>query len=685
MVGGAAMLVVNSLVSLAIPLAVKGLVDGITASRHLGGLANSVELLVAVAVLSAILSFGQSYLLGYVGERMVADLRRRVFTHLQSLSLTFYENARVGDLTSRLSNDVTLVQGGLTNNLFGAVQQTITLVGGLGLIVFFDWRLLALIAVLLPPILIAGRVMGRRLEATTKELQEALGQATTVLEETLSAPRVVKAFSREDYETQRYGQAVEQTFQAAVRRIRLGAAFGPLMTLLGFGMLIGLLWFGGSEVLAGRLTPGTLVMLLLLVVMVSGPMSGLANTYSQLRAAGGAAARIFELLDTQPDVADAPDAVPLPTVTGAVTFEHAGFHYSHGPAVLHDLSLAIAPGEVVALVGPSGAGKTTLASLIPRFYDVQGGRVLLDGHDVRAVRLRDLRGHIGVVPQDPLLFGGTLRENIAYGRLGAPLPEVQAAARAANLAGLIAELPDGIETVIGERGVRLSGGQRQRVAIARALLRNPRILILDEATSALDNESEALIRGALERLMRGRTVIIIAHRLTTVEQADRIVVLDHGRIVEQGPHATLLAAGGLYQRLYTGYQAAQAAGADDPALADLELLLDAGTAPGARPAAACRSSAPRSRGRLGPRPPGAGRQGSNPHRAPRWRRPVRDLPVAVRQGWCYNICGWARQRSHSAPCRAGSTPGVGGHAARPPGRGRARSLCGGAAQPAVKE
>ena len=545
-------LLVSSLLSLSMPWLIQQLIDSVLVRRSVDLLGQVAVGLIAIFVVQAGFNFVHTYNLAYTGERLVADLRRRLFAHLQTLSLSFYDNQRVGELTSRLSNDVTVVQAGITGNLLGLLSQAVTLVGGVLIIVSTDWRLLIVALVILPPLLFIGAWFGRRLERTSTQAQAALGTATTVLEETLGAPRIVKAFGREGYEVDRYSTAVEESFRLAMRRARLRAVFVPLISFLSLAALAVVLWFGGQEVLAGRITPGQLVALLLYMMMVAGPMAGLAGVYAQFQEASGAGVRLFELLDTLPTVAEAPDAVPLPgPARGAVVFEAVQFAYQGGPPVLKGISLHIAPGEVVALVGPSGAGKTTLAGLIPRFYDPQAGRVTLDGHDLRGLTLKSLREVIAVVPQDPVLFGGTVRENIAYGRQGATLEEIQAAARAANAAGFIADLPDGYDSIIGERGVKLSGGQRQRVAIARALLRNPAVLILDEATSSLDTESEALVRQALARLMQGRTVVVIAHRLSTVEQADRIVVLDGGQIVEQGTHAELLGLEGLYHRLYT--------------------------------------------------------------------------------------------------------------------------------------
>ncbi len=552
--GGVCLLIASAL-GLVLPWLVRVLIDGIFVARNPGLLRRAMIALVAVFTVQALFNFGQSYLLAYTGERLVADLRRRLYGHLQGLSVGFFDGRRVGELLSRLTNDVAAIQQSLTANLLNFLQQLVFLTGAVALVVITDWRLAGIVLATLPPIILAGAFFGRRLQALSNEAQAELGRATTVLEETIAGARTVKSFAREGYEVERFGASIERTFAVAMRRTRLRAIFSPLITFFALLALTGVLVFGAREVGQGRMTPGELVSSLMYMTMVAGPIGALTGVYAQLREASGAAERLFELLDTVPEVTDAPDAAPLPgPVVGRVRVEDVSFRYGaapDAPTVLDGVSLDAAPGERLALVGPSGAGKSTLVNLLLRFYDPVAGRVTLDGHDLRGVTLQSLREALGVVPQDPVLFGGTIAENIAYGRLDATPEEVEAAARAANAHGFIGDLPQGYETVVGERGIKLSGGQRQRVAIARAILKDPRVLILDEATSSLDTEAEAAIQEALERLMRGRTTIVIAHRLSTVERADRIVVLERGRVVEQGRHADLLARGGLYHRLYT--------------------------------------------------------------------------------------------------------------------------------------
>jgi subfamily B ATP-binding cassette protein MsbA len=387
-----------------------------------------------------------------------------------------------------------------------------------------------------------------------------LADVTGTAEEALGGVRTVKSFAREPYEIQRYSEGVEHLFGLAVKRVRIRSILGPIIGLVAFSTIAIVMWFGTRAVLAGTLTPGQLVSFLLYTMMIASPIASYTGLYSQMQQAIGASEHVFDLLDTPPEMEDATDAIPLPPVTGSVRFEAVSFDYRDSSQlagngeireVLQDIDLTAEPGQVVALVGPSGAGKTTLVNLIPRFYDPTAGRIVIDGYDLRDVQMRSLREQIGIVPQETSLFSGTVRSNIAYGKLDATQEEIEQAARAANAHDFISRMPQGYDTLVGERGIKLSGGERQRVSIARAILKNPRVLILDEATSSLDSESEKAVQEALDRLMKNRTTFVIAHRLSTITNADKILVLAGGRILEQGDHATLLAReGGLYRRMY---------------------------------------------------------------------------------------------------------------------------------------
>jgi ATP-binding cassette, subfamily B, bacterial MsbA len=394
--------------------------------------------------------------------------------------------------------------------------------------------------------------LGRRIRLASTAVQDELAETANVLEETLSGIRIVKSFAREPYEIGRFNTRVMGTYRAAMHRAKIQAVLAPIIGFMAFASIVITLWIGSYQVIAGTLTAGGLVAYLVYTMMVATPIASLAGLYGQFLAAIGATERLLDLLDTEPAIQQLPHAAPLPHVVGEVTFAGVSFQYGRGLPILHDVSFTARPGQIIALVGPSGAGKSTLVNLIPRFYDPIAGTILVDGQDIRTVQLPSLRQQIGIVPQETLLFSDTVRENIRYGRLEATAVEIEAAARAANAHDFILQdLPDGYNTVVGERGIKLSGGQRQRIAIARALLKDPRILILDEATSSLDSESERLVQEALDRLMAGRTSFVIAHRLSTVINADWVLVLDKGEIVEQGTHTTLLANPvGLYARLY---------------------------------------------------------------------------------------------------------------------------------------
>lgn len=548
-------LLLSSILALAFPLAVKYLLDAAFVKQNSRMLDQIALGLLAIFATTAVLNYVQTYWLSATGERAVAGLRRELFAKLLTMPPGFFADRRTGELTSRLTVDIGMLQGILSHQIAEASRQVLALVGGVIILTLMQPVLMLTALGVMPVVVGSAMIFGKRLKRMTTALQDEVADSTALAEEAFSQIRAVQGFTQEPFERARFGARITQVIHVALQRAKVRALFFGAITFTTFAGVTAVLWMGGREVLAGALTAGDLVAFLLYTVSIAAAIGALAAFFSAYNEAIGAAERVFELLEQESPVLDAPDAIPLPLpVRGEVVFQDVTFAYhaegTNGGPILSEVSFRIAPGEVVALVGPSGSGKTTIASLLPRFWDVGTGAITVDGHDVRTLTLASLRQAIGVVPQEPALFSGSVRDNIAYARPDASDAEVEEAARVANAHDFVVELPQGYATLVGERGVKLSGGQRQRIAIARAVLKDPAVLILDEATSALDNESERQVEIALERLLVGRSTLIIAHRLSTVQRADRLIVLDRGRIIEEGNHAELLRRGGVYARLF---------------------------------------------------------------------------------------------------------------------------------------
>ncbi|MBK8002812.1 MAG: ATP-binding cassette domain-containing protein [Gemmatimonadetes bacterium] len=547
-------LIAGAGLNLSLPLMMGRLVDAAFQPNARVTLDRFALLLFLIVVAQAVLNAVQAYLLSSTGERAVAGLRRTLFSRLLDQPPGFFADRRTGELTSRLTTDIAQLQGTVSHQIAEFSRQVLTLAGAVTLLAITQPRLTLTALAVIPIAVATAFFFGRRLRRMSTGVQDKVAEATAVAEEAFSQIRTVQSFAMEEWERTRFSDRVDAIVTAAVIRARVRGMFFGAITFAAFTAVVIVLWQGGVLVSEGKLTAGELITFLIYTITIAGSVSSLASFFSVYQESVGAAERVFELIERPSPITHPATAAALASrPEGELTLERVSFQYQAGadqPWALRQVDLRVPAGQIVALVGPSGAGKTTLVSLLPRFWDPTDGVIRLDGQDLRTLNLGDLRRAIGVVPQEPALFSGTIRENIAYARPGAPADAVEAAARAAHAHEFIERLPGGYDALVGERGVKLSGGQRQRIAIARAILKDPAVLILDEATSSLDNESERLIEDALDRLLVGRTTVIIAHRLSTVRRADRIVVLDHGRIVEEGSHAALLERGGLYARLY---------------------------------------------------------------------------------------------------------------------------------------
>jgi subfamily B ATP-binding cassette protein MsbA len=543
-------IIMASAANLYVPWILKDVIDQVLTERDMFMLNSIAAGIIVIYFLRGIFFYGQTYLMSFIGQKVIIDIRENVYRHLQRLSLAYYEKRQTGEIMSYITNDVAALQGALVDSIIELVTEGMTLIGSIGAMVYLDWKLSLLTFITLPLVAQTMSIFGKKLRVAGSVMQDKAADITSVLQESISAVRVIKSFVREDFEIERFNKENYHNFRAQMKTAQLMATLTPVIEFLAAIGVTVIIWYGGREVIDGELTAGALIAFLIYAVNISNPIKRLSRVYGNIQRALAAAQRVFDVLDTDSDVQNAPDAVTLPPVQGYVSFQNVTFEYKPGEPALKNVSFEARPGQMIAIVGPSGAGKTTIANLVPRFYDSSSGKVAIDGLDVKKVTLTSLREQIGIVPQETVLFNGTVYENILYGDLDASSDQVFVAAKAANAHDFITDMPQGYDTEIGERGSKLSGGQRQRIAIARAILKNPRILILDEATSALDTESEKLVQEALDKLMVGRTSFVIAHRLSTVRRADVILVMEQGEIVERGTHDDLIRLNGLYSKLY---------------------------------------------------------------------------------------------------------------------------------------